>query len=66
MTPALRPRSISSPAREMPRPYMMSNSTSRKGGASLFFTTLTRVWLPTTSSLSLMAPMRRMSSRTDE
>src|SRR2546430_8869051 len=32
---------------EMPSPYMMSNSTSRKGGASLFLTTLTLVRLPT-------------------
>ena len=33
----------------------MSNSASRKGGATLFFTTFTRVRLPTTSSPSLMA-----------
>jgi len=44
---------------------MISNSTCLNGGASLFLTTLTRVWLPTTSSRSLMAPMRRMSSRTE-
>jgi hypothetical protein len=37
----------------------------RNGGATLFFTTFTRVWLPTTSSLSLIAPMRRMSRRTE-
>jgi hypothetical protein len=37
----------------------------RKGGAILFLTTLTRVWLPTTESRSLIAPMRRMSSRTE-
>ena len=43
---------------------MMSNSTSRNGGATLFLTTLTRVWLPTTSSRSLTGPMRRMSRRT--
>ncbi len=35
---------------EMPSPYMMSNSTARNGGAILFFTTLTRVWLPVTVS----------------
>ncbi len=34
---------MSSPVREMPVPYRMSNSASRKGGATLFFTTLTRV-----------------------
>ena len=51
----------------------MSNSTSRNGGAILFFTTFTRVRLPTTigsflslaAAASLMAPMRRMSSRMD-
>ena len=37
------PRSMISPSREMPLPYMISNSASRKGGATLFFTTLTRV-----------------------
>ena len=63
--PALTPRSRISPILEMPSPYMMSNSTCLNGGASLFFTTLTRVWLPTTSSRSLIAPMRRMSSRTE-
>jgi len=47
----------------MPTPYMMSNSTSLKGGATLFFTTFTRVRLPITCSPSLMAPMRRMSRR---
>ena len=56
-------RSRRSPSLEMPSPYMMSNSTSLKGGATLFFTTLTRVRLPMTCSPSLMAPMRRMSSR---
>ena len=50
---------------EMPSPYMMSNSTCLNGGATLFLTTLTRVWLPTTSSRSLIAPMRRMSRRTE-
>jgi hypothetical protein len=47
-------------------PYMISNSASRNGGATLFLTTLTRVWLPTTSSPFLIAPMRRMSRRTEE
>ena len=50
----------------MPVPYMMSNSAWRNGGATLFFTTFTRVRLPTTSTPSLMDSMRRMSSRTDE
>src|SRR4029078_1214187 len=44
----------------------MSNSTSLKGGAILFFTTLTRVRLPITSSSFLRAPIRRMSTRTEE
>src|SRR4051794_10635856 len=64
-TPALTPRSMISPILETPSPYMMSNSTILNGGASLFFTTLTRVWLPMTSSRSLIAPMRRMSRRTE-
>ena len=62
---ALTPRSMSSPVLDTPSPYMMSNSTCLNGGASLFLTTLTRVWLPTTSSRSLIAPMRRMSRRTE-
>src|SRR4051812_24265448 len=41
--PAFTPRSISSPSFEMPSPYMMSKSTTRNGGAILFFTTFTRV-----------------------
>ncbi len=49
----------------MPRPYMMSNSAWRNGGAHLFLTTFTRVRLPTTSSPSLMASIRRMSRRTE-
>ena len=39
---------------------------SRNGGDTLFFTTFTRVRLPTICSPSLSAPMRRMSRRTDE
>ena len=53
------------PVLDTPSPYMMSNSTCLNGGANLFLTTLTRVWLPITSSRSLMAPMRRMSRRTE-
>src|SRR5262249_55880646 len=49
-----------SPILETPSPYMMSNSTCLNGGASLFLTTLTRVWLPTTSSRSLLTPIRRV------
>src|SRR5207245_2644877 len=41
----------------------MSNSTSRNGGATLFFTTFTRVRFPITVSPSLMVPARRMSGR---
>jgi len=43
----------------------MSNSASRNGGATLFFTTLTRVSEPITSSPFLIEPMRRISSRTE-
>src|SRR5713101_8668192 len=52
--PLSTPRSIKSPSREMPSPYTMSNSASRKGAATLFFTTLPRVREPTTRSPSLM------------
>ena len=38
----------------MPSPYITSNSASRNGGATLFFTTFTRVRPPTTASPSLM------------
>src|SRR2546428_501272 len=60
---AVEARSTRWPSFEMPEPYMMSNSTSLNGGATLFLTTLTRVRLPTTTSPFLIAPMRRMSSR---
>jgi len=46
-------------------PYMMSNSASLNGGATLFFTTRTRTRLPTASVPSLSVSMRRMSSRTE-
>ena len=32
--------------RDMPCPNIISNSALRNGGATLFFTTFTRVWLP--------------------
>src|SRR5208337_2771338 len=59
-------KSSKSPSREMPSPYIMSNSASRKGAAVLFLTIFTRVREPMTWSPSLMAPMRRISMRTDE
>ena len=59
-------RSSTDPSREMPWAYMMSNSACRNGGAHLFFTTFTRVRLPTISAPSLIDSIRRMSSRTDE
>ena len=49
----------------MPSPYIMSNSASRKGGATLFFTTLARVRLPTTSPPFFSASIRRTSMRTE-
>ena len=58
-------RSSRSPSREMPSPYRMSNSASRNGGATLFFTIFAFVRLPTTSSPSLMEAMRRTSTRTE-
>jgi hypothetical protein len=65
MTPASLPRSTISPAQFTPVPYKISNSASRKGGAILFFTTLTRVFVPTTVSPFLTTPILRMSRRTD-
>ena len=64
--PSLTPVSTSSPSLEMPSPYIMSNSTTLNGGATLFFTTLTLVWLPMISSLSLIAPILLISSLQDE
>ena len=58
-------RSSSAPVEEIPSLYMMSNSASVNGGATLFFTIFTRVRLPvTTPSVCLIAPMRRISMRT--
>ena len=46
--------------------YTMSNSHSVKGGATLFFTTLSLVRFPTTEpSVPLICPIRRISHRTD-
>src|SRR5690606_33296994 len=59
------PMSISSPSRLMPCPQRISVITCLKGGAILFLTTLIRVWLPMISSPFLIAPMRRMSRRTE-
>ena len=59
-------RSTSSPYLEIPSPYMMSNSASRKGGATLFFTTFARVRLPMISLPALMGSTRRTSIRTEE
>ena len=44
------PRSKSSASWLSPRPYSSSTSTTRSGGASLFFTTLMRSMDPVTSS----------------
>ena len=43
-------RSMTSPIAEIPCPNIMSNSASLNGGATLFFTTRTRVRLPTAIS----------------
>ena len=51
---ALVARSIMSPLLLMPWLYIMSNSAWRNGGATLFFTTFTRVRLPITSSPCLI------------
>src|SRR6266436_4432676 len=53
-------RSRSAPVEEMPSLYMMSNSASVNGGATLFLTILTRVRLPvTTPSVFFYSPHRR-------
>src|SRR5205823_5475030 len=49
-TPQLTPSSRISPSRDTPSPWRISNSASRNGGATLFFTTFTRVSEPITSS----------------
>ena len=59
------PRSSISPSLLMPSPYMISNSASRKGGATLFLTTLARVRLPIISPPDFSVSMRRTSMRTE-
>ena len=54
------------PSQEMPLPNMMSNSATRNGGATLFFTTRARTRLPICTPPSLIASMRRTSIRTLE
>ena len=58
-------RSSRSPSLLMPSPYMISNSASRNGGATLFFTTLARVRLPMTSPPDFNVSIRRTSMRTE-
>src|SRR4051794_27309799 len=57
------PTSTTVPSQEKPVPYMMSNSACLNGGATLFFTTLTRMRLPIASTPSFSVSMRRMSRR---
>ena len=59
------PTSSRPPSLETPSPYMMSNSATRNGAATLFLTTLTRTRLPTDSVPVLIVSIRRMSSRTE-
>ena len=54
-----------SPSLETPSPKRISNKASLNGGATLFFTTLTLVSLPTMSSPFLIEPTLRISKRTD-
>ena len=58
------PTSSRPPSLDTPSPYMTSNSATRNGGATLFFTTLTRTRLPTDSVPVLIVSIRRMSRRT--
>ena len=50
---------------QIPSPYLISNSAILNGGATLFFTTLTLVSLPSISSPFLIAPILLISSLTD-
>ena len=63
--PALTPRSISSP--DLGNPLTVHNVKiyGLKRRSHLVLDNLTRVWLPITSSLSLIAPTRRISIRID-
>src|SRR6267143_2586835 len=65
MIPASAAISTSSDSWLIPSSDMISNSAWRNGGATLFFTTFTRTWLPMTTSRSFTGPMRRISTRTD-
>ena len=58
-------RSRISPTFDMPSPKRISNSVLRNGGATLFFTTLALVMLPSTSSPFLMGLTLRTSIRID-
>jgi hypothetical protein len=49
----------------IPVPQRISNCASQNGCATLFFTTRTRVRLPTSTSPVLTAPSLRMSSLTE-
>ena len=51
--------------RDILSPNIMSKSARLKGGATLFFTTLTAARRPSTSSPSLMVERERMSRRTE-
>ena len=62
----LQARLLSQALRKLTANIKKSNTTCLNGGATLFFTTLTRVSLPSISSPFLIAPIRRMSKRTDE
>ena len=64
--PTLAPKSTNSPVLLIPFPYIRSNSTTLKGGATLFLTTLTLVEFPTICSLSLIAPILLISILTEE
>ncbi len=60
-------KSSSAPVEEIPSLYMMSNSASVNGGATLFFTIFTFVRFPVTvPSGCLIEPILRISIRTLE
>ena len=58
------PRSNRSPCVLTPSLYMMSNSATLNGAATLFLRTVTRVRLPITSLPCLIDCIRRISIRT--
>ena len=64
--PCSKAKSSNEPTAEIPSLYMISNSASVNGGATLFLTTLSLVRFPDTEpSVFLMAPILLISTLTE-